>query len=114
MELVREAAQTSRTRLKTDVGDLLDRLMSGNIVEHALTDRARASYDLNENLNPYEQAVLNILLRSDSQKVPLFMRTIEDYMWFKLSFCTDQHTCSSVLEKLQCDVRNFRKKKLLS
>ncbi len=84
--------------------------MNGSsIVEPALAERIRVSYDCSDDsvVNPYEQAVVNILLRSDSKKIPAFMRTIEDYMWFKLSFCADQHTCTSMLENLQHDVRNF-------
>ncbi len=84
--------------------------MSGSsIVEPALAERIRVSYDCGDDsiINPYEQAAVNILLRSDSKKIPAFMRTIEDYMWFKLSFCADQRTCTSVLENLQHDVRNF-------
>ncbi len=106
---MRAAAQTSRGGLAA-VGDMLEqRLTNGNSsVQTDQAERIRASYDGSDtSVSPYEKVVLNILLRFDSQKIAPFMRTVEDYMWFKLSFCADQHTCTSVLENLQRDVSNY-------
>ncbi|CAM9431221.1 unnamed protein product, partial [Ectocarpus fasciculatus] len=88
--------------LLSKVGELLAQGKTENAFGGAIQ---QAFHSMRDGEDSFKQSVLNILSASDDKKVTRINKeTIEDYMWFKLSFVASDVESSEILESAKARV----------